>query len=122
MPGQTIMLVDDSPSVRTLMRMALERAGYQVVEACDGEDAIDHLVADTPAGIVCDLAMPRLDGLGFLRYLRHHPRLRHVPLMLLTTETRPQIREQTRLQGAQAFLNKPCRPSELVAAVRRLVH
>ena len=122
MPGQTILLVDDSASIRALMRMALEQAGYRVVEACDGQDAIDRLVDSTPDGIVCDLTMPRLDGLGFLRYLRHHPSLRRVPLMLLTTESRQEVKDQARVQGAQAFLNKPCRPGDLVAAVQRLVH
>ncbi|MCB1994943.1 MAG: response regulator [Rhodoferax sp.] len=116
------MLVDDSASIRALMRMALEQAGYRVVEACDGQDAIDRLVDSTPDGIVCDLTMPRLDGLGFLRYLRHHPSLRRVPLMLLTTESRQEVKDQARVQGAQAFLNKPCRPGDLVAAVQRLVH
>ena len=122
MSGQTIMLVEDAASVRSLMRIALERAGYRVVEACDGQDAIDQLAEGVPDGIVCDLTMPRLDGLGFLRYLRHHPHLRRVPLMLLTTESRQKVKDLARVQGAQAFLNKPCRPGELVAAVRRLVH
>lgn len=117
-----VLLIDDSAAVRALMRLALERDGLAVVEACDGEDAINQLATLTPSAIVCDLAMPRLDGLGFLRYLRHHPRLRKVPLMVLSTETRQSVRDQARVQGAQAFLQKPCRPGELTAAVRRLVH
>lgn len=122
MATHTVLLIDDSAAVRKLMRLALERDGYAVAEACDGEDAIDQLVALTPAAIVCDLAMPRLDGLGFLRYLRHHPRLRRVPLMLLSTETRQSVKDQARVQGAQAFLQKPCRPGDLTAAIRRLMH
>ena len=116
------MLVDDSASIRALMRMALEQAGYRVVEACDGQDAIDRLVDSTPDGIVCDLTMPRLDGLGFLRYLRHHPRLRQVSLLVLSTESRQTVKDQARVQVAQAFLQKPCRPGDLIAAIRRLVH
>lgn len=122
MAAPTVLLIDDSAAVRRLMRMALERAGYAVAEACDGEDAIDQLVAVTPDAIVCDLAMPRLDGLGFLRYLRHHPRLRQVPLLVLSTESRQTVKDQARVQGAQAFLQKPCRPGDLIAAIRRLVH
>jgi len=118
----TILLIDDSAAVRTLMRLALERAGYGVAEASDGEHAIDQLTTLTPQAIVCDLTMPRLDGLGFLRYLRHHPRLRQVPLMVLSTETRQNVKDQARVQGAQAFLQKPCRPGDLIAAIRRLVH
>jgi two-component system chemotaxis response regulator CheY len=117
----TILVIDDSPSMRGLLRLTFERAGYRVQEAQDGQEAIDRLLECSPAAIVCDLTMPGMDGLGFLRYLRHHPTYRRVPLMLLSTESRPEVRQKAREQGAQAFMNKPCRPGDLLAAVQRLL-
>ncbi len=114
------MVIDDSSAVRALVRGALERSGYDVVEAPDGEDAIELLDGRTLGAVVCDLAMPRVDGLSFLRYLRMHPRYRFTPLVVLTTETRPEMRERARKAGAQAFINKPCTPAQLVSAVQRL--
>jgi len=118
--SRTVMVVDDSPTVRALLRNALERAGYDVLEAEDGEDAIEMLDGRTLGLVVCDLAMPRVDGLSFLRYLRMHPRYRFTPLVVLSTETRPQVRDTARASGAQAFINKPCTPGQLVSAVQRL--
>ena len=120
--SRTVMVVDDSSSVRTLVRGALEQAGFDVLEAADGEEAIDLLDGRTLGLVVCDLAMPRMDGLSFLRYLRMHPRYRFTPLVVLSTETRQLVRDSARQQGAQAFVNKPCTPSQLVSAVQRLCH
>jgi two-component system, chemotaxis family, chemotaxis protein CheY len=118
--ANTIMLVDDSPTVRQLMRSALEREKFEVVEAVDGEDALDKLDGRQLGLIVTDLAMPRMDGLSFLRYLRQHPRYKFTPLLVLTTETRTQVRQKAREGGAQAYLTKPCTPTQLVTAVQRL--
>jgi two-component system, chemotaxis family, chemotaxis protein CheY len=116
----TVLLIDDSPSIRMLLRTVLHNAGYSVVEAGDGEEAIDKLDGRALAAIVCDLDMPRMNGLSFLRYLRQHPRYRSVPLMVLTTESRPEAKQAARSGGAQAFMNKPCTPTQLLAAVDRL--
>jgi len=120
--AQPIMLVDYSASVRTMMRGALEREKYEVVEAVDGEDAMEKLDGRSLGMIICDLSMPRMDGLSFLRLLRHHPRYRFTPLVLLSTETRPERKAAAKAAGAQAFIPKPCRPSELVDVVQRLCH
>ncbi len=116
----TILVIDDSSSVRTLARAALERAGYDVVDACDGSDAMERLDGRAFGVIVCDLSMPRMDGLNFLRYLRNHPRYKFTPLAMLSTETRPDIRSDVRTAGAQAFITKPCTPAALVDTVKRL--
>ncbi len=118
--AQPILLIDDSPSVRTLMRGALEREKYEVVEAADGEDAIDKLDGRPLGLIISDLSMPRMDGMAFLRWLRQHPRYKFTPLLMLTTETRDTVKQQARAQGAQGFLAKPCTPTQLVTAVQRL--
>ena len=115
-----ILLIDDSPSIRALMRSVLERENFKVVEAVDGEDAIDKLDGQALGLIVSDISMPRMDGLSFLRYVRMHPRYKFTPVLMLTTETRPEVKQAARDQGAQGFLNKPCSPSQLLAAVQRL--
>lgn len=118
--SRTVLVVDDSTGVRMLVRGALEHAGYEVLEACDGEDALEFLDGRPLGLVVCDLAMPRMDGFSFMRYLRLHPRYRYTPLVVLSTETRQPQRDEARKQGAQAFINKPCTPSQLVGAVQRL--
>jgi two-component system chemotaxis response regulator CheY len=118
--AKNILVIDDSASIRALMRLVLEQAGHRVFEASDGEDAYELLDGRTLDLILCDLAMPRMDGMSFLRLLRHHPRYRHTPLALVTTETRPERRAEARSAGAQAYLAKPVRPALLLEAVQRL--
>lgn len=118
--AKTVLVVDDSPSIRMLFGTSLKQAGYAVVDATDGEDAIEKLDGRDLGLIVCDLSMPRMDGMSFLRYVRMHPRYKATPLMLVTTETRIPVKEAARRQGAQAFLNKPVTPADLLAAVQRL--
>jgi two-component system, chemotaxis family, chemotaxis protein CheY len=121
MPRQ-VLLIDDSQAVRTLMSMALERSGYTVQQAEDGEAAIEMLDGRDIDVIVCDLNMPRMDGLSFLRWLRVHPRYRRVPVAILTTETRPEMKLAVNTGGANAYIRKPCHPGEFVDAVDRLCH
>lgn len=115
-----VLLIDDSPSIRSLMSMALERSGYAVEEAEDGEAAIERLDGRDVDVIVCDLNMPRMDGLSFLRWLRVHPRYKRVPVAVLTTETRTEMKMAVRTGGANAFIKKPCAPGAFVDAVNRL--
>lgn len=118
--GRNVLVIDDSSSVRTLMALALSRSGYTVQEAQDGEAAIDLLDGRDIDVIVCDLNMPRMDGLSFLRWLRVHPRYKRVPVAVLTTETRPEMKMAVRTGGANAFIKKPCQPGAFVDAVNRL--
>lgn len=120
MPNRNVLLIDDSKAVRSLMSMALERSGYVVQEAEDGEAAIELLDGRDIHVIVCDLNMPRMDGLSFLRWLRVHPRYRKVPVAVLTTETRPEMKVAVKTGGANAYIRKPCAPGEFVDAVNRL--
>ena len=120
MPNRNVLLIDDSKAVRSLMSMSLERSGYVVQEAEDGEAAIELLDGRDIHVIVCDLNMPRMDGLSFLRWLRVHPRYRKVPVAVLTTETRPEMKVAVKTGGANAYIRKPCAPGEFVDAVNRL--
>ena len=118
--GRQVLLIDDSKAVRTVMRLALEREGYEVREADDGELAIDHLDGRPLDAIVCDLNMPNMDGVAFLRVLRNEPRSKRVPVLVLTTDSRPHMKAAIRTGGAQAYLKKPCHPGAFTDAVNAL--
>jgi len=117
---KTVLLVDDSPTVRQVMRFALERAGYGVMEAGDGEQALKQLDGRRVSAIVCDLAMPNLDGMSFLKQMRALQNYRFTPVVMLTTESRTERKQDAKQLGAQAWATKPCPPSQLVDIVNRL--
>jgi two-component system chemotaxis response regulator CheY len=114
-----VMIVDDSLLVRRQVGVALGIAGYQVIEACDGLDALDKLEPSLSL-IVCDVNMPRMGGLELLERIHADPRLAAVPIVMLTTEASSELFARARELGAKAWLVKPFKPDLLVAAVRKL--
>lgn len=114
------MIVDDSASFRTVARLALTKAGYEVVEAVDGEDASAKLDGRRLDLVVCDLNMPRIDGLSFVRHLKTTPGYQFTPVVMLTTETEEAKKAEGRAAGARAWITKPFQPSDLVDAVNKL--
>ncbi|PTX99097.1 response regulator [Opitutus sp. ER46] len=119
--SRTILTVDDSASVRQMVALTLKRAGYAVVEACDGRDALDKL-AVTPADmVVADLNMPRLDGIELIRQLRQDPRFRFIPIIMLTTESEAAKKQAGREAGATGWIVKPFTPEQLVAVVAKVL-
>jgi two-component system, chemotaxis family, chemotaxis protein CheY len=120
--AKTILIVDDSSSLRTVVRIALTRAGYEVLEAADGLLALQ--VLDQAAKvhlIVSDVNMPNLDGIGFVARAKQHPRHRFVPVVMLTTEGEEEAKNRGRLAGAKAWIVKPFNPPQLLDAVSKLV-
>lgn len=117
--SKTIMVVDDSSSFRTVLKLALQKAGYAVVEAIDGEDAKGKLEANKPHLIVCDVNMPRLDGLSFARHVKAGPH-KFTPIIMLTTESQESKKAEGKAAGVRAWITKPFQPSQLVDAVSRL--
>lgn len=118
--SKTIMVVDDSSSFRTVLKLALQKAGYAVVEAIDGEDAKGKLEANKPHLIVCDVNMPRLDGLSFARHVKAGPH-KFTPIIMLTTEAGPEMKERGKAAGVRAWIVKPFQPTALLDAVSKLV-
>lgn len=114
-----VMIVDDSLLVRRQVNSALGAAGYAVVEACDGLDALDKLDASLSL-IVCDVNMPRMGGLELLERIHADASLAAVPIVMLTTEANGELFARARELGAKAWLVKPFKPDLLVAAVRKL--
>jgi two-component system chemotaxis response regulator CheY len=118
--SKTIMVVDDSGSFRTVVKLALQKAGYAVIEACDGKDACAKLNGQKINLIVCDVNMPQMDGLSFLRHLKTTAQYKFTPVIMLTTESQEAKKAEGRAAGARAWITKPFQPSQLVDAVGRL--
>jgi two-component system chemotaxis response regulator CheY len=117
--AKTIMIVDDAPSVRQVVGMALRGAGYNVVEAANGKDAGDKLDGRKLDLVICDLNMPVLDGIGFLQIIKALPNYRFTPVIMLTTETGADKKGAARSAGAKAWLTKPFQPSTMLDAVAK---
>jgi len=115
--SNTVMVVDDSSSFRTVVTLALKRVGYGVVEASDGRDAVRKLDAQPIDLIVCDVNMPEMDGISFVRHVRGTVKHRRTPVIMLTTETSDAKKQAGRDVGANAWITKPFQPSKLVEMV-----
>ena len=114
-----ILVIDDSPTVRQQVGLALAQAGFQVIEAVDGYDAISKVDA-TVAMLICDVNMPRMNGLEMLEKLRADARWSKLPVVMLTTEGQPGLIERAKKAGAKGWIIKPFKAELLVAAVQRL--
>ncbi len=114
------MIVDDSASVRTVVGMALREGGYQVIEAKDGRDALGKLFGQKVNLVISDLNMPHMDGISFVKALKEQAAYRFTPVMLLTTESSAERKNEGQLAGAKAWMVKPFRPDQMVSAVQRL--
>ncbi|MCO8145842.1 response regulator [Rhodovulum tesquicola] len=118
---KTVLIVDDSPSVRQMVRKTLAGAGYQVIEADDGEQALAELDRARPDAILTDQNMPRMDGLSFIRSYRTRPASRGVPIVFLSTETRDDLRQEAKAAGALGWMTKPFDQAQLLTVVKRMV-
>jgi two-component system chemotaxis response regulator CheY len=123
MSEETLVLtVDDSRSMRALLRMALTERGYQVAEAEDGVAALEWLAVNSPDVIITDINMPRLDGFGLIEKLRSENRHGNCPILVLTTESSDEKKARARAAGATGWIVKPFDPEKLHAALRRVTH
>ena len=118
---KTILIADDSPSVRQVVGLTLRGAGYAVVEAEDGQAALQQAAANTIDGVITDLNMPQMDGLEFIRRYRATEKGSGVPIVFLSTESDDAIRQQARQAGALGWMIKPFKPEQLIAVVKKVV-
>lgn len=122
MSAETILIVDDSPSMRQLIASELSRAGFQVVEAIDGQDAVDRLSTMGPIHMaLVDLNLPRLDGIGVIRALRLSEQTRLIPIVVVSTESRQERRDEARRAGATGWIVKPFRAEAFLRVVQTLL-
>lgn len=117
----SILAVDDSASMRQMVSFTLKNAGYEVVEAVDGEEAFDKARSRSFDLVLTDQNMPRLDGIGLTRRLRQQPKFKATPILILTTESSDQMKQAGRAAGATGWLVKPFDPSKLVEVIKRVV-
>ncbi len=118
--AKTILTVDDSASVRQMVSFTLRTAGYEVLEAADGEDALARLQGPVHL-ILTDLNMPRLDGIELTRRVRAGGAYKYVPIVLLTTESQDAKKQQGRAAGATGWIVKPFQPEQLLAVIRKVL-
>ena len=120
--AKTILIVDDSSSLRLVVRMALTGAGYDVIEAGDGQQGLAQLDKAAKVNlIVSDVNMPNMDGITFVAHVKAHPRHRFTPVIMLTTEGQDAKKAQAKAAGARAWIVKPFNPPQLLDAVSKLV-
>jgi len=116
--SQLVLVVDDSRTMRDMVRMVLVQADYEVVQAVDGAHGLEVLSQHTPDVIITDINMPILDGFGFIEAVRSEDRT--TPILVLTTESDDAKKQRARSAGASGWIVKPFDPDKLVGAVRRV--
>jgi two-component system chemotaxis response regulator CheY len=118
--AKTIMIVDDSASMRRVVGIALKGAGYDLLEGCDGKDALSKLTGQKVHMIISDVNMPVMDGIAFLKAVKQIPAYKFTPVIMLTTESEESKKREGQSAGARAWVVKPFQPQQLIAAVQRL--
>jgi two-component system chemotaxis response regulator CheY len=117
----SILAVDDSISMRQMVTYTLKNAGFEVVDAVDGEDAFEKARLRHFDLVLTDQNMPRLDGIGLTRRLREHPSFKTTPILILTTESSDQMKQAGRAAGATGWLVKPFEPTKLIEVIRKVI-
>lgn len=117
-----VLTVDDSASMRALLRAALTSRGYQVSQADDGVSALEWLESNEVDVIVTDINMPRMDGYGLIDAVRARTRFRDCPILVLSTESAPEKKQRARDAGATGWIVKPFDADKLDNALRRVTH
>ncbi|WP_398311939.1 response regulator [Zoogloea sp.] len=119
--GKTILIVDDSTSLRQVVGIALKGAGYEVIEGCDGKDALTKLDGRKIHLIISDVNMPNMDGISFVKALKQIPAYKFTPVIMLTTESGDDKKREGQAAGAKAWVVKPFQPPQMLTAVAKLI-
>lgn len=117
---KTILTIDDSRTMRDMLRLTLTEAGYKVVQAADGLEGLAILRNLVPDAVITDINMPVLDGFGFIEKARANERFRDLPILVLTTESTPAMKDRARQAGATGWITKPFDPEKLTTALTRV--
>ena len=119
--AKTILVVDDSASMRQVVSMALKQAGHEVIEACDGKDALTKLAGQRVHLVISDVNMPNMDGISLIRALRGLPDYKFTPMLMLTTESGPEKKAEGKAAGATGWIVKPFKPEQLIAVIKKVL-
>ena len=120
MTHQTVLTVDDSRTMRRMLKLTLEDGGYRVLQAEDGLLGLEVLKEEIPDVIVTDINMPNMDGFGFIDAVRAQSQFAGIPILVLTTESDRALKERARNAGATGWITKPFEQTRLVDVVRRV--
>ena len=115
-----VLAVDDSRTMRELLKRALGDNGFEVHVAVDGVDGLDVLSVCSPDVVITDINMPRMDGFQFIEKIRSGPTSQRVPILALTTESAPELKKRARDAGATGWIVKPFNAEKLAAVIRRV--
>src|SRR4029077_20996802 len=118
--SKSILVVDDSASIRQMVTLTLSGAGYGTLEAVDGEDGYSKAIANPVRAVITDLNMPRMNGIEFIRKFRAHPSSAGVPIVFLTTESDEAMKRQAKDAGAIAWIVKPFKQDQLLAVIKKV--
>lgn len=119
--AKTIMIVDDSSSLRQIVSMTLKSAGYEVIEASDGRDALGKIGSQKIHLIISDVNMPNMDGITFVNEVKKQAAYKFTPVIMLTTEAGEDKKREGQIAGAKAWVVKPFQPQQMLAAVSKLI-
>ena len=119
--SKTILIVDDSASIRQVVSITLKKAGYEVIEAVDGKDGLTKLDGKKIHLIVSDVNMPNMDGISMVKEVKQMPAYKFTPIIMLTTEGSDEKKKQGQAAGAKAWIVKPFKPEQMLQAVSMLV-
>ena len=119
---QKILIVDDSPTIRKMVRASLQGMNYEFLEASTGLEAIEQLAIARVHLVVLDLNMPDMHGIDVLKFVRRHHQYEHLPVVVLTTRGDESSRQTAEDAGASTYLTKPFAPQMLATTVRNLLH
>ena len=119
--AKTILVVDDSVSIRQIVSYTLKIAGYEVIEGADGADALAKLAGQKVHLIICDVNMPNMDGISFVKEIKKSADHKSVPIIMLTTESQEKKKLQGLVAGAKAWVVKPFLPDQMLSAVSKLI-
>jgi two-component system chemotaxis response regulator CheY len=118
---KTILAIDDSASIRQMVSFTLKSAGYEVLDAVDGQDGLEKAKNNNISLVLTDQNMPRMDGLTLIRTLRALPQYKTTPILMLTTESSDAMKQQGRAAGATGWLVKPFDPQKLLEVVKKVI-
>lgn len=119
--SKTILVVDDSASLRQVVAIALRGAGYEVIEACDGKDALGRMTGQKIHLIISDVNMPNMDGISYVKAVKQLPAYKFTPIIMLTTESQEGKKQEGQAAGAKAWVVKPFQPQQMLTAVSKLI-
>lgn len=118
--SKTILTIDDSASIRQMVSLTLSAAGYQVLQASDGEEGLEKATTHRIDAVLTDLNMPKMNGIEFIRQYRAHPSSTGVPIVFLTTESDDEMKQQAKQAGATGWIVKPFEQQKLLAVVKKV--